>query len=179
MSARWMVAVALSLVTMPAAAQRTDVQRIDSVITAYASLGRFSGSVLVARGSRVIISRGYGQAVREWSVAATSDTRYDIGSITKRFTAAAMLRLEQDGKIHLSDSVARYLPGYRGPVTLHQLLTHTAGIPSLERLGDGLDDIVPGLTPIARDSLLGFFIHRPTLFLPGERFRYSNSRSEA
>src|SRR5580765_4245601 len=90
----------------------------------------FRGNVLVAKGGAVVLRRGYGMADREGGVPYDADTVFSIGSITKQFTAAAILKLEMQGKLHVDDAIGKYLPGVpedKRAITLHQLLTHTSG----------------------------------------------------
>ncbi|PYQ60465.1 MAG: hypothetical protein DMF53_16980, partial [Acidobacteria bacterium] len=96
----------------------------------------YSGSVLVAQHGEVILNKGYGLADRAHGVPFTSDTVFDIASISKQFTAAAVLRLEMQGKLKVEDRIKRFFPEAppdKAAITLHQLLTHTAGLP--ETLG--------------------------------------------
>ena len=148
---------------------------IDSIGAGWGESAHFSGFVLVAQHDQPIYARAFGFADREQGRAATADTSFRIGSITKQFTAAAILRLEQAGKLSVDDLVERHLPEYPGPgkkVTIHQLLTHTAGIPSytddqsvVARKGERW--------PLAR--LLATFWEKPLDFAPGTDHAYSNS----
>ena len=152
---------------------------IDELVQAYEALGRFSGAVAVGVDSELLFAHGYALADRETAIGNTPETRFDLGSLTKQFTAAAILKLEAAGRLRVEDSISTHLPDYPRPqsdrVTLHHLLSHTSGIPSLWRLGDGLEDVEATPDPISLDSLLGFFQSRELLFEPGERFQYSNS----
>ena len=87
-----------------------DTARMDHVVQSYADSGSFAGSVLVARGSDVIVSKAYGLANVEWSVPSTVGTRFKVASITKQFTAAAILLLEQRGLVKIDDLVKTHLP---------------------------------------------------------------------
>ena len=112
-----------------------DVARMDQVVQSYVSNGTFAGSVLVARGSDVIVSKGYGLAHVEWNVPSGPSARFKVASITKQFTAASILLLEERGRLKIDDLVKTHLPeapatGDR--ITLFHLLTHTAGFPSLQ-----------------------------------------------
>ncbi|HYH78830.1 MAG TPA: serine hydrolase domain-containing protein [Longimicrobium sp.] len=93
----------------------------------------YSGSVLIVRGDTVLLRAAYGLADAERRIRYHPGTVFDIGSLAKQFTAAAILRLEMDGRLAVGDSIGRYLPGVppdkRG-ITIHQLLTHTSGLAS-------------------------------------------------
>ena len=127
----------------------------------------FSGVVLVARGDTVLLERGYGFLEAGHTARVTPDSVFTTGSITKQFTAAAILKLEMQGKLSTGDRLSARLPGVpedKRDITLHHLLTHTAGLPPAS--GDDLD-------PIARDSFVRLVLGRP-LEGPIGRFKYSN-----
>ena len=86
-------------------------KRMDALVRAYAELGRFSGSVLVARGGRIEFARGYGNACHEHGVPNTPETVHRIGSQTKLFTAIAALRLQEEGRLRVTDPLSAHLPG--------------------------------------------------------------------
>ncbi|HEX6637627.1 MAG TPA: serine hydrolase, partial [Steroidobacteraceae bacterium] len=94
---------------------------------------KFSGALLVARGRQVLVRGGYGLANRESRQENTADTRFRIASLTQVFTAVAVLRLVQDGRVRLDDPIDKYVPEIAGKppakVTVHQLLSHTSGVP--------------------------------------------------
>src|SRR5512139_1550625 len=95
----------------------------------------FAGVVLVARDGAPILARGYGLADRERGIHWSPATVSTIGSITKQFTGAAILSLEEAGKLHTTDSIPRYftgVPADKRGITLHQLLTHSSGITDLD-----------------------------------------------
>jgi len=135
----------------------------------------FAGYVVVAQHDHVIYRAAYGMADREHQRVPTADTSFRIGSVTKQFTATAILRLEQDGKLSVKDTVAKYLPEFPGPgkdVTIHQLLTHTAGIPNFTQEPANLARKGERFTP---RQLLELFWDRPLDFPPGTSYAYSNS----
>ena len=104
--------------------------RLDAYMTRLSAFG-MSGSLLVAKGGEVILDKGYGLADRKRGVPVEPSTPFMIGSLSKQFTAAAILKLEMEGKLSTSDTLGRFFPGApadkRG-ITLHQLLTHTASL---------------------------------------------------
>lgn len=125
-------------------------------------------TVAAARGGELKHCAGRGLADRAAKTPATCDTVYDIMSITKQFTAAAILKLEMSGKLRVSDRIGAHLssvPKDKRAITLHQLLTHTAGLP--ESLGDDYD-------PLSRAELLAGALKAPLRSAPGKEFRYSN-----
>jgi D-alanyl-D-alanine carboxypeptidase len=150
--------------------------RVDSLVEAYRRETSAPGvSVAVIRGGRdTLVYRGYGLANVENDVPATPRTVYPIGSITKQFTAAAVLQLADRGRLSLDDSIGRHLPGvpdaWRG-IRIHQLLNHTAGVPDYASI-PRIQSIIAGeLTP---DSLIGLVRYHALEFEPGERWSYSN-----
>ncbi|GAA3131163.1 hypothetical protein GCM10010466_22250 [Planomonospora alba] len=148
--------------------------RMDTLVKAYTRLGRFSGSVLVARGDRVLLSKGYGLADHEHGVPNTPRTAFRIGSQTKTFTAIAILRLQECGLLDVARPLEEVLPGHPGGdrITLHHLLTNTSGIPDYITTEDFTRTM--GLSRTV-DELIATFRDRPPLFAPGERMSYSNS----
>ena len=138
---------------------------MQQVVQPYVDAHMFMGSVLVAEGGKVIFSKSYGMADLEWGIPNSSTTRFNIASMTKQFTAASILLLEDRGKLKTDDLVKKYLPGAPvawNKITIYHLLTHTSGIP------DDSAKYEPG-TP---DKLV--FNDKPLDFQPGERWAYTN-----
>ena len=142
-------------------------QKIDHYLQKAEANG-YAGSVLVARGEKVILVKGYGLADRENKVKQTSEPVFSPGSITKQFTGAAILKLEMMGKLKVTDPVSKYfgeVPADKKEITLHHLLTHTAGFKGA--LGDDYD-------PTGREDFIKLALSSKLLFKPGERYEYSN-----
>jgi CubicO group peptidase (beta-lactamase class C family) len=111
-----------------------DASRMDQIVQNYVSNGQFIGSVLVARDNQVLLSKGYGSANLEWNIPNSPTTKFRLGSITKQFTAAAILLLEEQGKLKIEDPINKYLPDAPpawDKITIYHMLTHTSGIPSI------------------------------------------------
>ncbi|WP_255567921.1 serine hydrolase [Brevundimonas sp. PAMC22021] len=164
---------ALTLVSAPAAAQ--DVARMDQVVRASAERDAFSGAVLVAKNGDVLLDQGYGLANREWSIPNDSQTKFRLGSLTKQFTAVAILMLADQGKVDLDAPIKTLLPGSPAAwdtVTVRHLLSHTSGVPDFTRQAD-YEALKTRPTKLA--SLIARFSSQPLAFPPGERFSYSNS----
>ena len=136
----WAVVVGVTLLAaaLTARADEAVSARLDSIATAFTKRG-FAGAVLVTRGSDTLLDRGYGEADRDAHVPNAPELRYPIGSLTKQFTAAAVMRLVEQGRLSTSDSISRWLeeagPAWRG-VTVRDLLSHTAGIPDAQNRAD-------------------------------------------
>lgn len=164
---------ALLLPLAPAAAQ--DAGRMDQVAQAAADRDEFSGSILVARDGEVLLDRGYGFANREWRVPNDGDTKFRLGSVTKQFTAVAIMLLNERGLVDLDAPVKTYLPDAPTAwdrVTVRHLLSHTSGVPNFTDFDDyGALKTLPATT----DGLIARFRDRPLDFQPGEGWNYSNS----
>ncbi len=148
---------------------------VDTCIQALVALDRFSGSVLIAREGEVLASAGYGLANREHGVPNTPQTKFRLGSLTKQFTAMAILLLQDQDKLQLQDPISRLLPDCPDTwdtVTIHHLLNHTSGIPEHT---DRLDWKTTGRTPMRVQEIADLFRHQPLDFQPGARHQYSNS----
>ena len=116
-----------------------NVSRMDQVVQAYVSDKKFMGAVLVARGGEVLLSKGYGSANLEWSIPNSPATKFRLGSVTKQFTAASILLLEDHGKLKTDDLVKKFMPDAPAAwdkITIFHLLTHTSGIPSFTSFPD-------------------------------------------
>ena len=154
-----------------------DTARMDQIVRSYVAGSNFAGSVLVARGSDVILSKAYGLANVEWKIPSAPDTRFKVASITKQITAAAILLLEERGRLKTDDLVKTHLPeapaAWDG-ITLFHLLTHTAGFSGLQSPPMGRQPPVES----ADGTIAGFvtaLMPRALESQPGERFNYTNS----
>jgi CubicO group peptidase (beta-lactamase class C family) len=135
----------------------------------------FSGAVLVAQNGKILLSKGYGMANIELDVPNTAQTRFRLGSITKQFTAASILLLQEQGKLSVSDSICKYIadcPAAWQPVTVHHLLNHSGGVPNFTSFPDYQKTM---MIPSPIESLIARFKDRPLAFAPGEKMSYSNS----
>ncbi|MBI4541082.1 MAG: beta-lactamase family protein [Gemmatimonadetes bacterium] len=133
-------------------------------------------TVAVARGSDILVARGYGWADLEQKVPVTAQTVFKIGSVTKQFTATLILGLVDEGKIRLDDEITRFLPDYpthAQRITIHHLLNHTSGIVPYTGVEGFWDRIGP--LALTDAELLATFKDRPLEFTPGARYQYNNS----
>jgi CubicO group peptidase (beta-lactamase class C family) len=152
-----------------------DAARMDQIVQSFAADHRFMGTVLVAHGSQVVFSKGYGFADIEWDIPNSPNTKFRLGSVTKQFTAASILLLEERGKLRVQDSVKKYLPDAPAAwdkITLFHLLTHTSGIPNFTGFPD-YEKLAPFATTPAQ--LVARFRDKPLDFEPGQKWNYSNS----
>ena len=157
-----------------ASTSRLDAQ-VDSIAAAVlSSTGVPSASIAVVQHGQLVYAHAYGAAKLQPRVAATADMRYGIGSISKQFTAAAILLLQQDGKLSLDDPVAKYVPGLtRGSeVTIREILSHTSGYQDFWPQ----DYVPPSMEkPISPEGILDHWARQPLDFDPGTRWQYSNT----
>ncbi len=149
---------------------------MDAYLRAAVAHDQFSGTVLVARDGVPTFVRGYGMANYELAVPNGPDTVFRIASLTKQFTAAAILHLQERGRLNIDDSICTYLdncPATWRPIIIRQLLTHTSGIPNFSSLPDWDERLsVLHYTP---PQFVALFRDLPLEFEPGSGFRYSNS----
>lgn len=165
--------VLLPLVVRSASAP--DPQRFAAIVEAAANDQKFMGAVLVSKAGDTLFEQTHGFANLEWKTSFAPHTKFRIGSVTKQFTAAALLLLEEQGKLQLDDRVASHFPDAPDSwkdITLHHLLTHTSGIPSVTSLPDYAKW---KLTPSTPAETLAHVRDLPLEFTPGEKFNYSNS----
>ncbi len=131
----------------------------------------FSGAAMVVKGGEVILQKGYGLADREKNIPVDKDTVFDIGSITKRFTRAAILKLEDLGKLKLSDPLSTFfkdIPEDKAAITVEQVLEHTAGFHEYHDTRGDFEEM-------DRDKALETILDQKLRFKPGSQQAYSNS----
>ena len=170
---RLFVGLAALTLALPAFAQ--DPARMDTAVRADADTGGFMGAVLVAKDGKVLLDKGYGSANLEWQIANDGDTKFRLGSLTKQFTAVAILLLQERGKLRLDAPLKTYLPDAPAAwdgITVQQLLNHTSGIPNFT---DFPDYGAKKTRPATLTELIGRFREKPLDFKPGEKWSYSNS----
>lgn len=149
--------------------------KLDTLINAYAKLYKFNGAVLVAKNGTILLNKGYGYRNAANKVANNEQTIFQLGSITKQFTAAVILKLQEEKKLSVSDKLSKYFPGYpKGDsITIEQLLTHTSGIYSYTNDPKFMANEVT--KPASRDMMMALFRDKPFDFPPGTGWNYSNS----
>jgi CubicO group peptidase (beta-lactamase class C family) len=179
---RFIILAALCLfVFQSAAAQnaaapsvRQITAKIDEYMKSAVEVERFSGSILVARDGKVIVSKGYGMANVELDAPNTPNTVFRLASITKQFTATAIMMLQERGKLNVNDPFCKYLtdcPPAWQPVTIRHLLTMTSGIQGVTAMELGP---LRGL-PVPWEQWLEATKKKPLEFTPGENFKYANT----
>jgi CubicO group peptidase (beta-lactamase class C family) len=167
--------IAILLLLASACLAQDNVSRMEQVVQSYVDSKQFMGAALVARDGKVLLSKGYGFANLEWGVLNSPASKFRLGSITKQFTAACILLLEERGKLKVDDPVKKYMtdaPAAWDKVTIFNLLTHTSGIPSFTGFPDYASTEAIATTP---EKLVARFRDKPLEFQPGEKWNYSNS----
>lgn len=150
--------------------------KVDEYLDAALRHDQFSGSILIARDGQPVVSKGYGMANYELGVPNTPDTAFRIASLTKQFTAMAIMQLQEKDKLKVSDPICKYVadcPASWQQVTLRHLLTHSSGIKNYSSLPNW--DEVLGRKYHRRGDLVDLVRDLPLDFAPGEQYKYSNT----
>ncbi len=152
----------------------TTGSRINDYLNRLVDHREFSGTVLIARPGGMQVKKGYGMADYEHEVSNRPNTLFRIASLTKPFTATAVMLLKEQGALKLTDRVSRFLPDYREGkrFTVRHLLNHTAGVPNIS---DSADYQILLKLPCSRERLIERITERELDFEPGEQYNYSNS----
>jgi D-alanyl-D-alanine carboxypeptidase len=175
-TSRWILLWILGAGMVPAhAASALDTATIDQVVAEWLNgSGAPSASIAIVQDGRLAYAKAYGAARLHPTVASTAGARYPIDSLSKEFTAAAILLLVEQGKLSLDDPLSKWIPGLNAPaaVTLRQLLTHTGGI----RDYWPQDFVTPEMTrPTTAAAIIDEWVRRPLDFEPGTDWQYSNT----
>lgn len=149
--------------------------KINDILNKEYSKDGTGGVALVSKGGRIIYHNAFGLANLELNTPMAKDMVFEIGSITKQFTAIAILMLKEQGKLDLEDDIKKYLPNYPSQgktITIHNLLNHTSGIKNYVTLKEWFPLIRKDFTP---KNFIDFFKEEPLNFNPGDKWEYSNS----
>jgi CubicO group peptidase (beta-lactamase class C family) len=166
------------LLNVAVAQQNNDKQLIaefDKVMAAQFKPGTPGATALVAKNGQVIYKKAFGLANLELNVPMQPDYIFRIGSITKQFTAVAILQLMEQGKLTIQDEITRFIPDYptqNSKITIEHLLTHTSGIQSYTGMKDFIGRMTLDLKP---GELIDHFKNEPMNFAPGAKWNYNNS----
>jgi CubicO group peptidase (beta-lactamase class C family) len=152
-------------------------ERLEAYVSRLTAADKFSGTVLVAKDGKPIYTSAGGLASRAFGVSNRLDTKFNLGSMNKMFTAVAVAQLAQQGKLAFDDPLVKHLPDYPNQevarkVTLHHLLTHTSGI------GDYFNEKYMETSKDRFRAVADYFplfVDKPLAFEPGKEFRYSNA----
>ncbi len=151
--------------------------RLDHVAVAFQNHRNFMGTVLVAKGGKILFEKGYGMADVEWNIPNVPDAKFRLGSITKQFTATAVLQLAEQKKLSLQDPACKYFEGCPAAwktITIRQLLSHTSGIPSYTD-DAGFAKPQSLRVPKTPKEVLLLSKDKPLEFAPGTQWKYDNT----
>lgn len=153
------------------------LKALDAYLTRLTKADVFSGTALVAKGDKILFKKAYGLASRAYTVPNRTDTKFNLGSMNKMFTAVTIAQLAQQGKLSFTDPVGKFLPDYPNrdvaqKVTIHHLLTHTSGLKDYfnEKFMETSRDKFRAV-----HDFLPLFEKEPLTFEPGSRWDYSNA----
>ena len=152
-----------------------DATKIEEVLDVYARQYKFNGSAIVVHKGKILLNKGYGFRNVADSSRNDANSIFQIGSITKQFTSAMILKLQEENKLNVKDKLSKYFPGYPqgDSITLAQLLAHTSGIYSYTNDPVFMENEV--VKPSDRQRMMALFKDKPLDFPPGTKWNYSNS----
>ncbi|MBR8839525.1 MAG: serine hydrolase [Stigonema ocellatum SAG 48.90 = DSM 106950] len=158
---------------------KTIAEKADEYLTTSTSLNRFNGTVLIAQKGTILLQKGYGWRDESAKIPNDTNSIYQLGSITKTFTGAAILQLQSEGKLLITDKLSKYLPDYpnANQITLNDLFAHTSGIYDYKGFLYAKDspDKVDFTRPVAKERIVSMFSNKPPTTKPGGEERYTNS----
>jgi CubicO group peptidase (beta-lactamase class C family) len=148
---------------------KTKIDKINEIISLYSDYDGFNGAIAVSHKGNTLYKKGFGFANMEWDIPNKTDTKFQIASLTKSFTAMLIMQLVNERKLDLQKPISAYLPDYpkenADKINIHQLLTHTSGIPNSK-----------SDKKVSRPKdMVNQFANEPLNFVPGTNFDYSNS----
>lgn len=156
--------------------ENTPAGKIDSILSVYYLTKLFNGVALITRDNKIIHHKAYGDLDVENSIKLDTSSIFDIGSITKQFTTAIILKLRKEGKLSLEDKIGKYLPNYRyaNEITIHQLLSHRTGIPTFD-YQKKINNSKWFNTRLDTRDMVSSYCSGDLEFEPGSQMEYSNS----
>jgi CubicO group peptidase (beta-lactamase class C family) len=166
--------LALWFLLSHAKAQQT-TRKLDSMVNLYAQLKGFNGSVLVAQKGAILLEKGYGYKDVALKTKADVNSLYQYGSVTKEFTSALIMYLQEKGKLNIQDKLSKYFPElpFADSVTIYHLLTHTSGIYNYTNNGEFMK--TEAVKPATKEKIFAIIKDKPLEFTPGSKYNYSNS----
>ena len=152
-------------------AQKTELEKkVDSYMSSYVKNGDFSGNVLIVKGGKILFERSYGQANYELGVPIKRDTKFRIASLSKTFTAAAIVLLQNQGRLNYADKLSKYIPDFKqaDSISIYHLLLHQSGVVDINYDQYALDKL-------SLNDIINTVKNTTPYFKPGTQFRYSNT----
>lgn len=169
-----LISAVLLSITFITSGQST-ASKLEQAVTTFVNQEKFTGTVLISKQGEIILHKGYGFKNAETQTPNSSNTIYQIASLAKQFTAAVILKLQEQGKLSVQDKLSKYYPSYPNgdKITIHHLLSHTSGVYNYT---DNKEFMTADQSkPVTLDYMIEQFIDKPLAFEPGTKFSYSNS----
>jgi CubicO group peptidase (beta-lactamase class C family) len=160
----------LILISTLGYSQKELIDKLENYMNAQFAVNNFGGTVLITKNDSVLLKKAYGLADYEWQVKNTIDTKFSLASVSKQFTAVAILQLEENKKLSLEDPLNKYFPNFPNgeKITLKMMLTHNSGLQM------DYDELYLSKTSLEKDSVDSYIKQKPLLFEPGSNTAYSN-----
>jgi CubicO group peptidase (beta-lactamase class C family)/uncharacterized protein YneR len=154
---------------------QTKEEKLNQLMDAYSGINRLNGSVLITQKGKVLLDHSYGLRDVANNFPNNSKTIFNVGSITKQFTATVILKLQEQGKLNVSDNINKYFPEFPNghKISIEHLLTHTSGI--FNYTDDKVFMQTQAARPVTREKMMAAFQDKPLKFVPGSDWEYSNS----
>lgn len=151
-------------------------QKLDEYLVSAANIFKFNGTALVAEKGKILLQKGYGYKSFSNNSLNNSNSIYEIGSLTKPFTAAIIVKLQEEGELSIHDKLNKYFPSLKNgeKITIENLLTHTSGLKNYTDI-IGPEDSAIITNPVPKERILDIFQNKPLEFKPGTKFSYCNS----
>lgn len=158
------------LMLMTTLAHSQNKSKLENYMDAQADINGFSGTVLVTKNDSILLKKAYGFADLEWEIPNTLDSKFSLASVSKQFTAIAILQLVEKGKISLEDKLIKYYQNFPNGelITIKMMLTHNAGFQM------DYDELYLAKTSLDKDSVANYIMQKPLIFKPGSKTAYSN-----
>jgi CubicO group peptidase (beta-lactamase class C family) len=162
------------IVYTPISAQSFETKVDSLILSVFKDKDGPGGVFMIAKSGKAVYRKAFGKANLELDIDLKPENVFQLGSMTKQFTAVAVLMLEEQGKLNVKDPISKYLPDYPSgdKITIHHLLTHTSGIRDFTKMKSISTIALKDMTP---KMMVDFFKNEPVDFLPGEKFEYNNS----
>ena len=148
--------------------------KLEELLDTYAGQDKFNGAALIVHQGKILLDKGYGLRNAGDKIRNDRNSIFQIGSITKQFTATILLKLQEEKKLNTTDKLSKYFPAYPNgdSITLEHLLTHTSGIYSYTDDRTFMSNEVA--KPSNREKMMALFKDKPLRFSPGSEWQYSN-----
>ncbi|MCY7350786.1 MAG: serine hydrolase [Cytophagaceae bacterium] len=155
---------------------KTTAEKLEEYLKAVANLNRFNGTALVAQKGTILLQKGYGWKNAQTQTPNDTNSIYQLGSITKTFAGAVILRLQEEKKLSVKDKLSKYFPDYPNgdQITLEQLFFHTSGIYDFKNILYGPDSATV-TRPVSKEWVVAQFKNKPLTIKPGTEVKYTNS----